>query len=208
MNTTEKYVHDVMRNVPAPARDRQRIETDLRAHLAEAAAAGQPPDAVVARMGRPEEVAAEFMSTVPMVYAGFLPRTLAFLVDVALGTLLAGSLFALGVVFASLVPQDGASRSLLATLWIILNIASWVAAGALALAYFPLLEGRFGQTPGKRLLGLRVIKENGLPIGYKEAIIRRLSLFFEIWPFDAAFILFTEKRQRAFDIVAKTVVVR
>ena len=57
MNTTEKYVHDVLRNVPAPARERQRIESDLRAHLAEAVAAGQPAEAVLARMGKPEEVA-------------------------------------------------------------------------------------------------------------------------------------------------------
>jgi uncharacterized RDD family membrane protein YckC len=208
MNTTEQYVHQVMRNVPAPARERERIESDLRAHLAEAAAAGQPAEAVVARMGKPEEVAAEFMATVPMTYAGFLPRALAFVVDVAVAAALAGGLWALGVVCANRVPQDGSSAGALGAVWIALSLASWVAAGALALAYFPLLEGRYGQTPGKRLLGLRVLKENGLPIGYKEAVLRRLSLYFEIWPLDALFVFFNEKRQRAFDRVARTVVVR
>jgi uncharacterized RDD family membrane protein YckC len=28
----------------------------------------------------------------------------------------------------------------------------------------PSMEGRFGQTPGKHLLGLRVVKENGMPV--------------------------------------------
>ncbi len=45
-------------------------------------------------------------------------------------------------------------------------------------------------------------------IGCKEAFLRRLPFYFEIWPVDALFIPFTEKRQRAFDIVARTIVVR
>ena len=39
------------------------------------------------------------------------------------------------------------------------------------------------------------------------SFLRRLSYDFEIQPVDALFIPFTEKRQRAFDIVARTVVV-
>ena len=74
--------------------------------------------------------------------------------------------------------------------------------------YFPILEGRFGQTLGKRLLGIRVLHESGLPIGFKEAILRRLPFYFDFWPIDGLFVLFTAKKQRAFDIVARTVVVR
>jgi uncharacterized RDD family membrane protein YckC len=71
-----------------------------------------------------------------------------------------------------------------------------------------LLEGRFGYTPGKRLLGLRVLGEDQLPVGYKESVLRRLSFYFNILPVDALFIFFTAKKQRAFDIVARTIVVR
>jgi uncharacterized RDD family membrane protein YckC len=35
-----------------------------------------------------------------------------------------------------------------------------------------------------------------------------LSFYFDILPFDALFILFTEKRQRGFDIIARTVVIK
>ncbi len=81
-------------------------------------------------------------------------------------------------------------------------------AGGIFLLYFPILEGRFGQTLGKRLLRLHVLKETGLPIGYKEAFLRRLSFYFDFIAVDALFIPFTRKRQRAFDIIARTVVVR
>jgi uncharacterized RDD family membrane protein YckC len=58
------------------------------------------------------------------------------------------------------------------------------------------------------LLGLRVLREDGLPINYMEAFLRRISYYFEVLPVDALFIPFTSKRQRAFDIVARTIVVR
>jgi uncharacterized RDD family membrane protein YckC len=194
--------------VPAPAAERRRIEADLRAHLAEALAAGQPAEAVLARMGSPEEVAAELMAAVPLRYAGFWPRLLAAVVDLVITFSVAGLLALPAVGLSNLVPEhpEGfgwAWGALLIGLTIVLGAACV----GVILLYFPLLEGRFGQTPGKRLLGLRVLKENGLPIGYKEAVLRRLSFYFEIIWIDALFIPFTEKRQRAFDIVARTVVV-
>jgi uncharacterized RDD family membrane protein YckC len=209
MNTMDKYVQDVLRHVPAPTRERQRIEADLRAHLAEAQAAGQPAEAVLARMGRPEEVAAEFMATVPMTYAGFAPRTLAFLVDVGVMLAVGLPLAAAGTACANLVPDDPAGAGLVVGALLIAGaLAGWGGMAATLLGYFPLLEGRYGQTLGKRLLGLRVLREDGLPIGYKEAIVRRLSFFFEIWPIDALFVFFNDKKQRAFDRVARTVVVK
>ena len=93
-----------------------------------------------------------------------------------------------------------------AAIGVALGVAMW--ALGVGLLYFPLLEGRYGQTAGKRLLELRVLKESGLPIGYKEAFLRWLPYYFEMLPVDALFILFTARRQRAFDIVARTVVVR
>ncbi|MFB6240034.1 MAG: RDD family protein, partial [Gemmatimonadota bacterium] len=82
------------------------------------------------------------------------------------------------------------------------------AVGALlALLYFPALERLWGQTVGKRFFGLAVAREDGLRVGWWDAAVRRLPLFFEVFWLDALFAPFTEKRQRAFDIVAGTVVV-
>ena len=80
------------------------------------------------------------------------------------------------------------------------------------MVYFIVLEGRFGSTPGKWLLGLRVLKEDGTRIGYVEAIIRNIpkvvgnSVFIVI---DALLmlLLFNKEKQRGFDKIARTIVV-
>jgi uncharacterized RDD family membrane protein YckC len=198
-----------MDKVSAPKGERKRIEEDLVAHLDAAAQAGEPIEAVIERMGSPEEVAGAFMSQVDLVYAGFWRRLAAFLVDMIvlmIPLLGAAGFFLVG---SNLVPPhpESAAGYLLGGAIILLMIVSGLAAVSLMLLYFPILEGRFGQTLGKRLLGMRVLKENGLPVGYREAFVRRISFYFDIFPFDAMFIPFTEKRQRGFDIIARTVVV-
>jgi len=67
-----------------------------------------------------------------------------------------------------------------------------------------------GQTPGKRVMSLRVQKVGGFPIGWTEALLRNL-----LRPVDAlvgyavglAVMLFTSRSQRVGDLVAGTVVV-
>ena len=64
-----------------------------------------------------------------------------------------------------------------------------------------------GQTPGKYLCGLRVVRESGARIGLGQAIVRQLPMFLEIFLVDVLFALFTEKHQRAFELLSKTRVV-
>lgn len=209
MSEVEQYVREVVRHIRASAQERQRIEADLRAHLEEAVRAGEAPSAVIARMGSPAEVAVEFMARKALPYAGFWPRLAAFAVDMAAIFVGAGLAAVVGLVAANLVPQEPRGLGyVVGAVAILVALGSALGAVGLILLYFPLLEGRYGQTLGKRLLGLRVLKESGLPIGYKEAFLRWLPYYFEMLPVDALFIFFTAKHQRAFDIVAKTVVVR
>jgi len=123
--------------------------------------------------------------------------------------LFAGMSGALFVVLNNAVPQHPTTtwEHLWGAILILLAVISANACIAMILAYFPLLEARFGQTLGKRLLHLRVCGEDGLPIGGKQAILRRLSFYFEILPIDALFIPFNPKHQRGFDILARTVVI-
>jgi uncharacterized RDD family membrane protein YckC len=92
------------------------------------------------------------------------------------------------------------------------------------LAYFLILSGYFvffewlwrGQTPGKRLLKLRVIREDGRPITFWEAAARNLLRIFDMMPaigvpfysvgLIAVFI--SGRDQRVGDLFAGTVVVR
>ena len=47
----------------------------------------------------------------------------------------------------------------------------------LTLAYQTFFNGRNGATPGKRLMGLRVERADGTPLGYRSAAIRSLAEF-------------------------------
>jgi len=209
MNEVEKYLATVTKNIHASAGDRQRIETDLRAHFEAAERAGETAEAVIARMGNPLEVAAEFMSQLELPYASFWHRLVAFTVDLGVVMLTSGVFSLLFVWASNRVPQHPLGWDyILGAMLIALCAGCIIATIGIIVLYFPILEGRFGQTLGKKLFGLRVLREDGLPINYKEAFLRRISYYFEVLPVDALFIPFTARRQRAFDIVARTIVVR
>lgn len=102
--------------------------------------------------------------------------------------------------------MGGASRWAMA-LMIILAFLLWS-------SYFIIFEWRLnGQTPGKRWLKLRVIREDGRPITFWEAAVRNLLRIFDIMPIPFYSIglisVFVSTRgQRVGDLVAGTVVVR
>jgi uncharacterized RDD family membrane protein YckC len=80
--------------------------------------------------------------------------------------------------------------------------------------YFALFEWLWrGQTPGKRWLKLRVIREDGRPIGFFEAMMRNLLRNFDFMPspfysIGLISVFATEHGQRIGDLVAGTVVIR
>jgi uncharacterized RDD family membrane protein YckC len=78
--------------------------------------------------------------------------------------------------------------------------------------YFALFEAFWnGQTPGKRLLRLRVIQQSGRPIGLFESMGRNLIRIIDILPgfylIGAVCIFATRRQQRLGDMVAGTLVV-
>ena len=100
------------------------------------------------------------------------------------------------------------------------NAPKWVYAVLIVLlflivsGYFAFFEWLWsGQTPGKRWLKLRVIREDGRPITFWEASVRNLLRSFDMMP--APFysiglisVFSSSKDQRVGDLVAGTVVVR
>jgi uncharacterized RDD family membrane protein YckC len=209
MNMIERYIQEVMQNIYASPNERDRMEADLRAHFTEALARGEAPAEAIARMGSPRDLAEEFMSGVTLHYASFWLRLVAFIIDLLIITIVNLPLAVTAIWFGSIVPQQPVGFD-----YVIGAIEIAICAGTIlvmlgiVLLYFPILEGRFGQTIGKRLLKLHVLKESGVRIGYKEAFIRRLSYYFDFLLVDSLFIFFTSKKQRAFDVIARTVVVR
>jgi uncharacterized RDD family membrane protein YckC len=81
----------------------------------------------------------------------------------------------------------------------------------LGFAYFIVLESLGGQTVGKRLLRIRVLRLGGAPCGWVAGVLRNVMRLIDVLPFffgvGVATILFTGQRQRVGDLVAGTVVV-
>lgn len=202
MKPVDRYVNDVMASVFAAPEECARFESDLRAHFGAAEANGESAARVIESMGSAEDVAAAFNAEREMEYAGFWQRLVAFFGDLGLLMLCALPPLALAILWSLRLEESG-TASVGAVIPI--SLAGCVLVG-LFVFYFPLLEWRFGKTLGKHLLGLRTVRESGAPISLGQAFVRRLSLYFEMLWIDALFIPFTGKRQRALDIIAKTVV--
>ncbi|HYJ88478.1 MAG TPA: RDD family protein [Pyrinomonadaceae bacterium] len=100
------------------------------------------------------------------------------------------------------------------------NAPKWIKAVLIVLVflivsgYFSFFEWLWnGQTPGKRLLKLRVIREDGRPITFWEAAVRNLLRTFDMMPMPfysigliSVFLSLSD--QRVGDMIAGTVVVR
>lgn len=204
MKPVDRYIDEVMRHAFATRVDKERLEADLRAHFAEAEERGEPLRQTLDGLGTPEEVAAALSAERPIEYASFFQRLAAFIGDCGVMVLLAWPAAA-GMVYVATrhgSPEDGSIG------WIAVLGACALAALGVYAFYFPLFESRFGRTPGKQQMKIRVIRENGAPISLGQAFVRRLSMYFEFLVIDALFVPFTKKKQRALDIVAQTIVAR
>lgn len=120
-------------------------------------------------------------------------RVLAFTVDLALQALL--------VVVIGLLLASAAA----AWLFLLLLFAVWWGYPVA----FELLNG--GRTPGKLLAGIQVVREDGLPVTWRDSVLRNLLLSADFLPFlwlSALLCLFLDARfRRLGDLVAGTLVV-
>src|SRR5436305_14053841 len=107
--------------------------------------------------------------------AGVGSRGAALLVDGAIQGALLIVLSLFWAVAGGLSPRTSVGGVLLG-IWVVLVFV-------LLFGYFPLLEIAWsGQTPGKRALGLRVLRENGYPIRPVDAVIRNVLRLVDILP--------------------------
>ena len=69
------------------------------------------------------------------------------------------------------------------------------------------LEGERGYTPGKRLLGIRVVdKETREPIGWRRALVRRLMFVVEALVLGYLLMFWDKNRQALHDKPARSIV--
>jgi len=208
ITSEQEYVAAVLSHLPRCLIDRSRVEADLRAHVAERmSAAGELEVEAVQHLGPPEEVAAELLTGVQLQPASFRRRLAAFAIDLVIGMLPTALLLILVMPFFPADLMDLVQANPLGLVFGAFILGA-LSVPALSVFYFPVLEKLFGQTLGKWLMGIIVVRENGAALRWKDAILRRVSFLFEFFWLDALFALFTKERQRAFDRVAGTVVVR
>ena len=135
------------------------------------------------------------------IYGGIATRAIALATDAALVTVLFMSVTGLVALVASLV---GGLRPA----WL---VGALLGSGWLLIAgsYFVLFWSAAGQTPGMRLLRLRVRGPDGEAPSIGRSMARLVGLVLAILPLFAGFlpVLFTERRRGLQDFVAGTVVV-
>jgi uncharacterized RDD family membrane protein YckC len=195
--TAEEYVNKVLALMPDTLLQRAQIAAELRSHIAERLAHGHSLDNVLQQLGDPAKLADSYLAAEPLVSAPFRSRVVAKIVD-AIGVL--AVMCPTAWLLSRLAPPGFQPP-----VFIIVVVAGTSIVFGL---YTMTLEYRRGQTIGKRLQGIRVVSESGARISVGQAIVRQLPMFLQVYWIDAMFALFTDKSQRAFEMLSKTRVVR
>jgi uncharacterized RDD family membrane protein YckC len=189
--TPDAYVQSVVDFVPSGLPLRDQIAMELRSHIAERAQEGRSLEEIVAQLGDPLTLAESYLSAVPLPNASIGRRIAAKIVDMVL---IFGVAAAAAAAAFMLMPDPAR--------YFVPNIALGLGVPAFVI-YTALAEYRTGRTLGKRLMGIRVVRESGARIGLSQSFLRQLpwaGIFF----IDALFALFTDRRQRAFELLTKT----
>jgi uncharacterized RDD family membrane protein YckC len=88
------------------------------------------------------------------------------------------------------------------------NRAAWLAIiGIVSIAVFVVMQGLTGKTPGKAMLGIKVVNGEGNPPGILRTTVRELLWVVDIFLVALVAALASQKNQRLGDMVAGTYVV-
>lgn len=131
-------------------------------------------------------------------YAGFWIRVLANIIDG----------FILGIPSLLIIVGSIAIAVSLKSIALMLILPTLISLGMVVLVIW--LDGTKGGTPGKLLLGLNIVNEQGKFIGIGRALLRNIikNTISGIFCIGFIMIAFTEKKQGLHDIIAKTYVVK
>jgi uncharacterized RDD family membrane protein YckC len=92
-----------------------------------------------------------------------------------------------------------------------LGILAFLAGGLFLFLYFPYFWQKSGQTPGMKLMQVKVVRDaDGGPIGWGPAILRLIGYYVSAFVFYIGYIwIFIDKRKRGWhDLIAGTVVIK
>lgn len=133
-------------------------------------------------------------------YSGLVTRAIAIVIDAVLIDVVSFAVAGAVLLVESVFKVSGKHHTLAVTIGTVLFIA-WV------VGYFLTFWTTTGQTPGSRVMQIRVVRPDGKRIGPRRALVRlawmvlSLPLFWGYWP-----VLWTARRRTVPDLVAGTVV--
>jgi uncharacterized RDD family membrane protein YckC len=135
-------------------------------------------------------------------YAGLITRAIAFLIDAAIVNTIAIIVSAAVLLGLSILP----GQQKLHAFQVVLAGAAFV---IWCVAYWSVFWSTTGQTPGDRVMRIRVLRSDGETLHWLRSIVRVWGAFIAALPLLAGFlpILVTERRRGLHDWIAGTVVV-
>jgi uncharacterized RDD family membrane protein YckC len=195
MSADQSYIDQVIAQLPQVESLRTQVAMELRSHIAERVEHGDSVEEALRQLGDPVALADSYLAAIPLIPASFGRRAAARLIDFF--GVLALAVPIVGVLFLLLRPEFAffAGLAVVVTLLIVGTIYPVVA------------EYHYGKTFGKHLLGLRVVRESGRRISFGQSVVRQLPVLTQAYWIDILFALFTDKHQRAFELLSKTRVV-
>lgn len=191
MSVEQSYIDRVITQLPDEDGLRQQVAMELRSHIAERVEHGHSVEEALRQLGDPQTLAESYLAAVPLIPVSFWRRAAARLLDFV-------------------VYVGACAPIVLLLLWRFEFVVGIFVGGfllAISALYPVLAEYRYGKTLGKYWLGLRVVRESGARISFGQSVVRQLPVFLEVFWIDVLFALFTEKHQRAFELLSKTRVV-
>ncbi len=147
--------------------------------------------------------------------AGLGSRFLAVFIDMAIQV----TIVVVGVVIVILLGAP-TSRHVVTNSGVLTKLERAVLIGLLAAAAFLLFDGYFiifewlwgGRTPGKRLMGIRVVRDGGFPLDFVSSVIRNAIRILEFalgfYAISALATVLSPRNRRLGDMAAGTIVVR
>jgi uncharacterized RDD family membrane protein YckC len=148
-----------------------------------------------------------------MPYQGVAIRFVALLIDVIILAIITGIITApLNTPVVTVSVSEGVWNTATSP-----NPLAWLAGGVsllIQLVYFVLLQGAYGQTVGKMAVKIKVVREDGTKIDYKDALVRTVLVIIDAIPYFIPYLLgailiwTSDTKQRLGDRVAHTVVVK
>lgn len=200
MNADQVYIDRVIAQLPLDRGLRTQVEMELRSHIAERVEHGQSVEEALRRLGDPVVLAESYLAAIPLVAGSFWARAAARIIDFCGVVSLAVPIVLVAII--ALRRRDLDDFIVPVAFLVVILLLTF-----LAVIYPVFAEYRYGKTVGKHLMGLRVVRESGARISFGQSVVRQLPMLTQVWWIDMLFALFTDKHQRAFEILSKTRVV-